>query len=97
MLKTLAAVKGAHMKTGGHFFDASTMRFFSSRVIPRVLPVDDGAYFVTSERYDSAPRLYTLRRAYDDGRIETVGEFQQYTNSAAAFKAAQAEIQSRVG
>ena len=70
-----------HEKHGsGHYFEPSTMRFFDSRVLERV--IHDGAgkvYFVTSERFDSrSPRLYSVRSMNSEGSIDTVGKFQEY-------------------
>lgn len=88
---TMEQVRQANKDAGHHFFERSTMRFFSSKIASGkyVLP---GQHFVTSEQFDSAsPRLYTLRHVLEDGRIETVGEFQQYPTLRAA-KAAIATI-----
>ena len=74
-------------RAGSHFFDDSTLRFFSSRILPTNYA---GCYFITSERdtyRDSNPRLYTIRK-YEGGlRIETVGNFCQYGTKAQAVSA----------
>lgn len=58
-----------------HWFEDSTMQFFNSEILPTVYA---GRYFVTSERMElHHPRNYTLRVAFDDGSIETVGEFHK--------------------
>ena len=45
---------------------------------------------MTSEQFDwKSPRLYTVREAFDNGHIETVGEFQQYASSSGAHAKAQ--------
>lgn len=76
----------ANQAAGQHFFDPATLRFFRSRCGRELY---GGLYFVTSEQFDAhAPRLYTVRKARADGRIETVGEFQQYRSGAAARMAA---------
>ena len=54
---------------GSHFFSAGAMRFFSSRLLSAVRPLDGADaeegrryLFVTSERHgDDAPRHYALR------------------------------------
>ena len=82
---TVKQVEQLHTQTGRHFFDPSIRRFFNSRVGSRVYR---GQYFITSERFDKDhPRLYTIRRAHEDGRISTVGEFQAYTSARAARRA----------
>ena len=69
-------IKLANKQAGQHFFDASTLRFFRSRVIAQVY---DDRYFITSEQAPGGPRLYTVREAIDGGkRIKTVGKFQEH-------------------
>lgn len=53
---------------GSHFFNRDTMRFFQSRLLSGVWILDGNDckpghryLFVTSERYDDAPRHYTVR------------------------------------
>ncbi len=54
-------------RSGSHFFDRDSMRFFKSRVDDVTFTAPDGWYFVTSEKHESAfarinePRLYTVR------------------------------------
>lgn len=86
----------------GHFFDASTLRFFGSRIAQYGYRSRDGAraYFTTSERfecpgtldhpYHAEPRRYTVRvMDWDSGTIDTVGTFQQYASASAARRAAE--------
>ncbi len=78
----------ANRESGGHYFDADTMRFFGSRVLPAVY---GGRFFVTSERsgFDSSsPRRYSVREFMPDGSIETVGEFNGYPTRGQAQTAA---------
>ena len=71
---------------GSHFFDDSTMRFFSSRILPTIY---GGKYFITSERdtYGDHQRAYTVRSAVD-GDINTVGKFCGWATLYAAKKEA---------
>ena len=84
-------IMDANRRAGSHFFDADTMRFFKSRVSPQAYAGRLGfLYFLTSERNLDQPREYSVR-LFDPEQpagIETVGEFGQYTTSAAAHKAA---------
>lgn len=85
MFYSIEAIKQANKEVGQHFFDKSTMRFFDSRVCRKVI----GNYFVTSERFDStSPRRYTLRSVDDRNCIGTIGEFQGFATSCAAYKEA---------
>ncbi len=72
---------------GSHFFSKDTLRFFSSRIHSEIY---GGCYFITSERdnyRDNNPRFYTIRK-YEGGlKVETVGEFCQYTSKAQAISA----------
>jgi hypothetical protein len=81
----------AHERRGGYFFTPEIVRFFSSRIYRRYHPsgVIAGRYFITSEKWNAfAPRLYTVRRAEDDGAITTVGEFAAHRTPKQAVKAA---------
>ncbi len=63
MPRTIAELKARNKENGGHYFDASTMRFFRSKIESGIL---SGCYFVTSEQFDDdTPRKYSLRR-FDD-------------------------------
>jgi Fe-S-cluster formation regulator IscX/YfhJ len=78
-------IRRANQDAGQHWFDPSTMRFFSSRVGHAVY---GGKYFVSSEQFDyNSPRLYTVRFVDERGWIDEVGEFQQYPSHAAAVRA----------
>jgi hypothetical protein len=56
-------------RSGSHFFDKDTMRFFRSRLDWHTYPGPDGWYFVTSEKHVchlsthtiNEPRQYTVR------------------------------------
>ena len=86
-------------KPGAWWFSAGNMRFFSSRVSSVVFPVSAGAYFITSEKFESVylsggryveeqPRMWTLRFCSDDGEIDTCGDFQAYDSLRDAQRAA---------
>lgn len=88
-LMTIEQLKGLNAAHGMHFFSASSMRFFRSRVGSNVYAARDGWVFVTSEQFDDrSPRLYTVRLMREDGRIDEVGSFQQYKTNDAANRAA---------
>jgi hypothetical protein len=62
MRMTMLEVKRAAREHGSHWFDAATMRFFKSRVMPRVWNTPAGPAFISSEQFDEdSPRLYTIR------------------------------------
>lgn len=85
MHDTIDDIKRANAELGHFFFSAGAMRFFDSRIHRKVYA---GRYFITSERYDAeTPRLYTIRRANDDGSIDDVSEFQQYKTAHEAHHA----------
>jgi hypothetical protein len=73
-------------EAGSHFFDADAMRFFRSRVLPTMY----GRCFVTSEStgFDHAARAYTVRISMPDGNVETVGEFNGYSDRRTAQRIA---------
>jgi hypothetical protein len=85
---TISGIKQANTARGHHFFDASSMRFFRSKIASK--RVFGGRYFITSEQFDwDSPRLYTIREAKPDGRIETVQEFQKFATVEQAKRAAE--------
>jgi len=82
---TIAEIRAANKAIGQHWFSRGTMRFFNCRIESRK-PIH-GRFFITSERYnDSEPRLYIIREALADGKIDTIGEFQQYKSKEAALR-----------
>lgn len=87
-LFSIDAIKKANAEAGSFYFSPDTMRFFRSRVMSDVFPLEDGALFVTSERREGDIRRYTIRRAWDDGDIATLDGFQAYTSRNGALKAA---------
>lgn len=90
MFNSIEEIKALNEEAGHCFFSDNTMSFFNSKVYPAIY---GGRYFVTSEKQKSwshsFPRLYSVRRANDDGTIDTVGEgFGEYKTKAQADKAA---------
>lgn len=87
---------------GSHFFDASTMRFFGSRILDGVT-VDNGrAYFVTSEKQPTDyvagyvyPRRYSARYMTAGCSIFEVGKFQEYDTARQARAAIRQAIEER--
>lgn len=75
-------IKQANAAKGGCWFEASTMRFFRSKVGTKVYEGPGGVYFLSSEQFVSpgytARRLYSVRQFDPDtGDISTVGEFNK--------------------
>ena len=82
-------LKAKAEQAGNTFFDKGAMRFFNSRVLPSSFTkMDEGVYrFVTSERHDYGPRLYTIREVtLDPFDIVDVSKFQQYATGREAMK-----------
>ena len=86
---------------GCHWFDASSMRFFNSRVCESTwtrytdTETEKVYRFISSERFEDDPRRYTVHEFRlepdPDARlgicvhVETVGEFQQYATARTAL------------
>jgi len=82
-------LKNLSRKGDRHFFDDDTMRFFDSRVMSTTFPVQDGIYFVTSERQSPEHRrFWTVRFMDNSGRVSTIGEFQGWESQKAAMQMA---------
>jgi hypothetical protein len=84
---TIEQIKAANKALGHFWFSPATARFFRSRASGPVI----GNMFVSSEHNDAPgcnyPRRYTIRRANENGSIDTVGEFQAYRSKRAALNA----------
>jgi len=86
-------VKARAEKRHSHFFDADTMRFFSSRISELCYMVNQDIYFITSEadrgriKHQGSKRAFTLRKIDQLGNITTVSKFQEYTTRHQALKA----------
>lgn len=88
-LETIEAIKSAaaNSKHSTYWFDADTMRYFSTRVADYVIPMtdDSGSLFITSDKQDEESlRRYTVRKCDLDGEISTVGEFLGHKNMTQA-------------
>ena len=83
-------VRSRAQKVGSHFFDADTMRFFSSRVSELMWKKGDDIYFVTSEadkghiKHKGSIRAYTVRKCSKEGSIDPISDFQEYPTLAQA-------------
>ena len=86
---TMREIKAANITAGFHFFDADTLRFFRSKILPKVYQGPGGVYFVTEE---TGPRpadeggttAYTVRCFRPErGDIPTVGAFHSMTREQA--------------
>jgi hypothetical protein len=73
--QTIEDVKAANRAIGNHWFDRSTMSFFNCKIESGLIA---GRYFITSEKNEDRPRLFSVRAAMPDGSIDTIGEFQAY-------------------
>jgi hypothetical protein len=83
-LGSIGDVERLNSAKGKHFFSDDTMRFFSSKIETDLIR---GRFFITSEKNRDERRRFTIRAAFDDGSIETCGDFQQFASWSAADKA----------
>jgi hypothetical protein len=88
---SIEEIKRANARSGQHWFDPDTMRFFSSRAGSQIIA---GRIFISSERFEmpdpslSGPRLYTIRIATDTGEVGDLSDFQQFRSASGARAAA---------
>lgn len=87
--RTIRQVRAINRDAGGLWFEPDTMAFFNSRIHDVVYA---GRWFVSGETFEHADgtrdaERYTVRELMPDGRIETVGEFQQYAYAEQAHAA----------
>lgn len=88
---SLDDMRESSRKADYHFFDRETMRFFNSRVeeVTHVTAhTKTRVLFITSEsygRYDTEPPRFTVREFFPaTGKVNTIGEFMQYSTLDAA-------------
>lgn len=84
---TMRDVKRHNKAIGYHFFDKETLEFWGSKIETELF---NNHTFITSEdNFDRTKRLYTIRH-YDktNGKVKTIGEFQQFKNLDEAVKQA---------
>jgi hypothetical protein len=88
---TIADMRAASNRTGYHWFDRDSMRFFNTVIYRTVYNGPGGIYFVTGEHMSGAyissgwipgsPRRYTVRRWNPETmKVETIGEFNKITD-----------------
>ena len=86
MYETMQQIKDANEAAGDNFFDPNRMHVFWTVIHDDVI---NGNMFITSEQQTlSSQRLFTIRRVFANGLIETVGSFQEYEFHEAARDAA---------
>ncbi len=85
-------VKTRAEKGSPYFFNADTMRGFSSRISELCWRVKDDIYFITSEadksyiKHKGSTRAFTIRKCDLSGDINTIGEFQGHDTLTDARK-----------
>jgi hypothetical protein len=87
--RDMSELKAFTAQQGSHFFDASALRFFSSRISEDLY---GGRFFVTSELdFSGSIRSYTVRVLVQEGdglSFESVGGFQRFASRSGAHAAA---------
>jgi len=85
MYETIHDIITKNKEEGMHFFSKSTMRFFQSKIYPKVYA---GKYFITSEKPPHGRRKYTVREANEDGSItsHSFGAFGTYSTAEKHIK-----------
>jgi hypothetical protein len=81
MYTSIREIEAANERAGQHWFSANTTGFFKSRIGATIY---GGRYFTSSEQMGSFPRRYSVRRANDDGTIETMGNFDGFATRGQA-------------
>jgi hypothetical protein len=80
----ISQIKQASYNAGSHWFDKSTVRFFSSQILPQVFHGQGGVYFVSSEKGPNGIRAYTVRQFNPiDADIDTFGPFNELSRERA--------------
>lgn len=86
---TINAIQANMQSAGSHWWDASTLKFWGTKVVGSVFNGPTGAYFVTSEftGFDRVYRGFTVRK-YDRAKnnIDTIGDVAQYDTRTEAAR-----------
>lgn len=91
-ITSIAELKALNARNGGCWFEASTMRFFRTRIESGIIA---GHYFITSEqREDDTPRNFTVRSFTAEGLVATVGEFHDHKTKADAMDALREHVKT---
>lgn len=77
---TFAKMRALSDKAGLHWFSKDAMSFFNSQLHGTPHVTDKGnVYFISSERYETDPRKYTIRQFNPaKGSVDDVSGFQAY-------------------
>ena len=76
---SIADLKQLNEANGGCWFSPDSMRFFNCSLPHSAKLYDNKAYFASGEKYNTEPRMYTIRAVnMANGEVDTVGEFQEY-------------------
>lgn len=82
-MRTMANVKQFNYECGNFWFSPYSLELFNTKIESELIR---DTYFITSEIEQKAtPRKYTIRQInWDNGDIETVGNFQMFLSLKAA-------------
>lgn len=90
--RTYGQLVTANSEAGLYFFTPGAKRFFNATVCRTVYAGSDGWYFVEGTRFDledpDYPTRWTVRKATPDGKVHTVGRYQEHSCKANALVAA---------
>ena len=75
MYNTIQEIRDKNRSINHHFFSGGALRFFNSRIGDTVYKKK---YFITSERYETEPRKFSVRYVTSKGDIETIGNFNSF-------------------
>ena len=99
MYDTFDDMREANREAGQFWFTPDTLAFFDGRLHEPIHPTTHGDYFVSSEQapasgmpgrtdYYRPDRFYSVRFIDRQGRVHTVGEFQEHDTEADAHSVA---------
>lgn len=83
MFNSLKEIKDLNARMGFYFFDKGWMDLMHSSIESRVLY---GRFFITRERnFNGSQYFFSIREALPDGRIKSIGGFQQFESKEDAI------------
>lgn len=83
MFNSMEEIRNLNARVGLFFFQSEWMLMMDSTIESDVLY---GCFFITREcNFDRSEHFYSIREALPDGRINTIGGFQQFETKGDAI------------
>ena len=87
--QTIKDIKLHNEESGYYYFSEGAMKFFNSRVAETLFGKHRNI-FITSEKFDDdTARFYSVHLINEEGQVECLSEFQEFSNIKSAKRFAE--------